>query len=145
MDDASGHFARLRAREMPDDPLPGADPEAMRVILIGRMMAYLLRQRGWLSLHGSGVSIDGRAVLTVRRTARTDTLVLDLLDLRVDSVLVNQRSVKFGRDSATIRVPLPPDMFGLHDGSHREARRDARRSNRNEASWKMSSLPLRWI
>src|SRR5437016_3328445 len=60
-----------------------------------------------LDLPDTGKSIEGRAVLTVRRTARVDTLVLDLLSLRVDSVLVNQRSTRFGRDSATIRIPLP--------------------------------------
>ena len=61
-----------------------------------------------LDLPPYGSVIEGRAVLSVRRTAPTDTLVLDLLALRVDSVLVNGRSVIFGRDSATVRVPLPP-------------------------------------
>ncbi len=60
-----------------------------------------------LDLPQMGNVIEGRTVLTVRRTARTDTLILDLLSLTVDSVLVNQRAVAFGRDSATIRVPLP--------------------------------------
>src|SRR5256886_6407539 len=46
-------------------------------------------------------------VLTVRRTARIDTLVLDLLSLRVDSVLVGERATRFRRDSGTIRIPLP--------------------------------------
>jgi hypothetical protein len=59
----AGTFRITNGSEIVVDPLPGADPEAMRVILIGRMLAYLLRQRGWLSLHGSGVSIDGRGVL----------------------------------------------------------------------------------
>jgi hypothetical protein len=30
---------------------------------MGRMMAYLLRQRGWLPLHASGVELEGQAVL----------------------------------------------------------------------------------
>src|SRR5256886_1929552 len=55
----------------------------------------------------SGTRIEGRAVLTVRRTARTDTLVLDLVSLRVDSVLVDERATRFRRDSGTIRIPLP--------------------------------------
>jgi len=60
-----------------------------------------------LDLPDSGNRIEGRAVLTVRRTARIDTLVLDLLSLRVDSVLVDERVTRFRRDSGTIRIPLP--------------------------------------
>src|SRR5208282_821090 len=44
-------------REITVDPLPDADPAAVRVVLLGRVMAFLLRQRGWLPLHGSGVLI----------------------------------------------------------------------------------------
>jgi aminopeptidase N len=68
-----------------------------------------------IELPSYGSVIDGRAVLAVKRTAPTDTLVLDLLALRVDSVLVNGRAVIFGRDSATVRIPLPPtgDSFAV--------------------------------
>src|SRR5207244_636052 len=58
-------------------------------------------------LPDSEATFEGRAVLTIRRTARVDTLVLDLVALRVDSVLVNGRSTIFGRDQTTIRIPLP--------------------------------------
>jgi len=61
-----------------------------------------------LDLPDSGRTIRGLAVLTVRRTAAVDTLVLDLLHLRVDSVWVGGRPAPFRRDSATLRVPLPP-------------------------------------
>src|SRR5215207_6390388 len=61
-----------------------------------------------LDLPDSGRTIGGLAVLTVRRTAPVDTLVLDLLHLRVDSVWVGGRPAPFRRDSATLRVPLPP-------------------------------------
>ncbi|MBI4502250.1 MAG: M1 family metallopeptidase [Gemmatimonadetes bacterium] len=60
-----------------------------------------------LDLPQTGNAIDARAVLTLRRTAPVDTLRLDLLSLRVDSVLVNQGAVRFVRDSSTVRVPLP--------------------------------------
>jgi hypothetical protein len=59
----AGAFHITNGHEIVIDPLPGADPEAVQVLLIGRMMAYLLRQRGWLSLHASGVLIDGFGVL----------------------------------------------------------------------------------
>ena len=42
---------------------PDVDPELLRVILSGRMMGYLLRQRGWLPLHASAVQMGDYAVL----------------------------------------------------------------------------------
>ena len=66
-----------------------------------------------LDLPDSGRSIKGVAVLTVRRTslngrnADGDTLTLDLVGLRVDSVTVDGRPVAFARTPETIGVPLP--------------------------------------
>ena len=60
-----------------------------------------------LDLPERGTAITGRAVLTVRRTASVDTLRLDLLGMRVDSVLVNGSAVRFRRDSARVHIPLP--------------------------------------
>lgn len=44
------------------DPLPGADEPYMKAVLTGELMAALLRQRGYLVLHGSCVGRDGEAV-----------------------------------------------------------------------------------
>lgn len=53
------------------------------------------------------VSVTSTAV--VARTARTDTLVLDLAGtMRVNEVRVNGAIVIARRDSAAVRVPLPP-------------------------------------
>ena len=60
-----------------------------------------------LDLPERGDAIAGRAVVTARRTAAVDTLRLDLLGMRVDSVLVNGGAVRFRRDSARLHVPLP--------------------------------------
>jgi len=59
-----------------------------------------------LDLPERGAVIEGRAVLAVRRTARVDTLVLDLVSLRVDSVLVDGRAAPFARTDSVIRVPI---------------------------------------
>lgn len=61
-----------------------------------------------LDLPDSGRRIQGRVTLAVRRTARVDTLRLDLVGLGVDSVLVGGAPVRFARDSLSIGVPLPP-------------------------------------
>lgn len=58
-----GSFHIKLGREIIVDPKPGADADLLRVLLMGRMMAFLLRQRGWLSLHASGIAIGGEAVL----------------------------------------------------------------------------------
>jgi len=59
----AGRFRVRGGREIVVDPLPDTSPEALRVVLLGRMMAFLLRQRGWLPLHASIVEMDRKAVL----------------------------------------------------------------------------------
>ena len=59
-----------------------------------------------IDLPERGSMIDGRAVLAVRRTARVDTLVLDLVGLRVDSVLIDDRAARFTRTDSILRVPI---------------------------------------
>jgi len=59
----AGAFHIRGGREIIIDPLPDVAPGALNVILLGRMMAFLLRQRGWLPLHASVVVINGQAIL----------------------------------------------------------------------------------
>jgi hypothetical protein len=59
----AGAFLIRQGREIILDPLPGVDADLLRVLLVGRMMAFLLRQRGFLPLHASGVALDGRVAL----------------------------------------------------------------------------------
>ena len=59
-----------------------------------------------LDLPDRGASIEGRAVLTVRRWSPVDTAVLDLVALRVDSVLVDEKPVAFSRTDSLVRVPV---------------------------------------
>ena len=64
----TGTYQIKDGREILVDPIPNADPTAIRLLLLGRMMAYLLRQRGWLPLHAGSVAINGRAVLLLGRS-----------------------------------------------------------------------------
>ena len=59
-----------------------------------------------LELPDRGAVINGRAVLSIRRWLPVDTLLLDLVGLRVDSVLVNDRPVAFARTDSLIKVPI---------------------------------------
>jgi aminopeptidase N len=60
-----------------------------------------------IDLPDTGATIHANATLTVTKPGRADALVLDLLDLTVNSVTVDGRSVKFVRGPGTIEIPLP--------------------------------------
>jgi hypothetical protein len=54
---------RIRAgREIVVEPSPRADERLLRLFVLGPALAAILRQRGRLVLHASGVAIDGGAV-----------------------------------------------------------------------------------
>jgi aminopeptidase N len=59
-----------------------------------------------IDLPDTGATIRANALLSVTRTGKSDTLVLDLLDLVVDRVSVDGRAVRFTRLPATIAIPL---------------------------------------
>ena len=65
-----------------------------------------------IELPDTGATIKGDATLTVKRTARTDTLVLDLRKLRVQRVTLDNRARTFVRNDSTIRIPLPAGDTG---------------------------------
>jgi aminopeptidase N len=60
----------------------------------------------------SGATIHADATLTVERTAARDTLVLDLLDLRVVRVAVNGRGAAFRQTPEAVVVVLPNARVG---------------------------------
>lgn len=55
-----------------------------------------------------GKAIEGRATISLRRTTRVDTLLLDLVAMKVDSVLVNGAATRFSQADSTLRLTLPP-------------------------------------
>ncbi len=46
-------------------PEPGADPRAIRAVLLGPIVTFVLHRRGWPTLHASGVLVDGQVVAFV--------------------------------------------------------------------------------
>jgi hypothetical protein len=60
-----GWFLVRGGHEIVIQPCPNADMGQVKDVLLGRAMACLLRQLGWLTLHASGVLIDEMAVLFV--------------------------------------------------------------------------------
>jgi len=73
-----------------------------------------------LELPEKGNVIHGLAILTVRRTAPVDTLVLDLVQLAVDSVRLDGKPVGFSRTPNELHVALggASDSFRVAVGYH---------------------------
>ena len=60
-----------------------------------------------IELPDTGSVIRGNALITMTRTARADTLTLDLLDLDVSAVTVDGRAARFTRTADGIDIALP--------------------------------------
>jgi hypothetical protein len=88
----TGRFHIRGGREIVVDPLPGADAGVLTTLLLGRMMAYLLRQRGYLPLHASGVEIAGRGVLFLGETGAGKSTAAAALHTRGHRVLADDVS-----------------------------------------------------
>lgn len=61
----AGAFLVRDGREIIIDSIPGADPAAIRLYLLGPALALLLHQRKYLVLHASAVRMNGGAVAFV--------------------------------------------------------------------------------
>jgi hypothetical protein len=61
----AGVFRIRRGCEILVTPAPGADLSLVRLYLVGKVMATLLYQRGFLVLHASAVEVRGHAVVFV--------------------------------------------------------------------------------
>ena len=68
-----------------------------------------------LELPDTGSSIRGTATIRVQRTAPSDSLVLDLLDLSVSRALVNGKSARFWSVNGGVAVALPKGSAGQFD------------------------------
>ena len=58
---AGGAFRVRGGNEIVIDPMPGADPRALRLAIVGPLLGVILAQRGRFVLHASSVVIDGAA------------------------------------------------------------------------------------
>jgi hypothetical protein len=58
-----GAFRITGGKQILVDETASLAPECLRLLLLGVVMAQLLQQRGWLTLHSSGVEVAGNAVL----------------------------------------------------------------------------------
>lgn len=77
-----GRFLVREGREILIQPAPGVDEATVRLPLLGSVLATLLRQRGYLVLHGSAVVVgDGAAVFLANKGCGKSTLAATMYRL----------------------------------------------------------------
>jgi hypothetical protein len=91
-----GRFRITGGTEIMADLLPGVDTGILRTMLAGPLMAYLLRQRGYLPLHASAVAIDGQGVLFLGESGAGKSTTAAAFSVRGHDVLAD--------DLAAVRV-----------------------------------------
>lgn len=110
-------------------PLPGADPEKVRVYLLGTCLGALLLTRGLLPLHGSAVVIGGKAYAFVGDSgAGKSTLAAALVGMGHRLVSDDVVAVAASEDGPPVVLPAYPqqklwreslDGLGIQDASYR--------------------------
>lgn len=117
INDLAGTFLIKQGREIVVDPVPGADPALLQVLLAGRMMAFLLRQRGWLPLHASGVLLGGKAVLFLGASGAGKSTVAAAFHARGHQVITDDVGpVRMAEGGECVLRPAGP-VLRLRDDS----------------------------
>jgi hypothetical protein len=91
-----GRFRITSGTEIMVDLLPGVDAGVLRTMLEGPLMAYLLRQRGYLPLHASAVAIAGQGVLFLGESGAGKSTTAAAFSVRGHDVLAD--------DLAAVRI-----------------------------------------
>lgn len=148
--DVARYEARA-GREIVIDPVPDADPDAVRLFLLGTMMGAVMMQRDHLVLHGNAFRVgDACAVVVGRSGAGKSTLAAELarrgLDVLSDDVvpvtadglaLTGYPRIKLW-DDALERLGVPTDGLARIHTSHEKFQFPLERSS-------SEPVPLRWI
>jgi len=105
----------LRYRSAVVGLLLAASPGAAQQIRPYRPAFDALDYALTIELPDSGASIRGTATIHVQRTAPSDSLVLDLLDLSVSRAAVNGKTARFWPVNGGVAVALPKGNAGQFD------------------------------
>jgi hypothetical protein len=105
-----GGFHIMCGREIVVDLLPQADMGIVRTMLTGRIMGYLLRQRGYLALHASAIGINGTGVLFIGESGSGKSTTAAAFHSRGHCVLADDVSAVRNAQSG---IELEPAWPGL--------------------------------
>jgi hypothetical protein len=112
----AGAFHIRNGNEIVVDPLPGVNIEVVEVLLLGRIMAYLLRQRGWLPLHASGVIVNGRGALFLGASGSGKSTVAAAFHASGHQVITDDVAAVRASPERCIALPGRPRLR-LHENS----------------------------
>ena len=103
-----GAFHIRNGREIIADLLPHADAGAVRTLLAGRLMGYLLRQRGYLALHASAIALNGRAALFLGESGAGKSTMAAAFHARGCQVLADDvAAVRFANGGVELQPAWP--------------------------------------
>ncbi|RNL63229.1 hypothetical protein EFK50_16175 [Nocardioides marmoriginsengisoli] len=146
-----GRYEARAGREVVIDPVPGADPKAIRLFLLGSVMGAVMMQRDHLVLHGNAVRIgDACAVVVGHSGAGKSTLAAEFdrrgYDVLSDDVvpvdadgnaLPGYPRIKLW-DDALERLGVGTDGLERINDDHEKFQLPLRRAE-------LAPLPVRWI
>lgn len=146
-----GRYETRDGREVVIDALPGADPRAVRLFLLGTVMGAVMMQRDHLVLHGNAVRIgDACAVVVGHSGAGKSTLAAEFdrrgYDVLSDDVVPVDNTGRavpgYPRiklwDDALARLGVATDGLERINDDHEKFQLPLRRGD-------LAPLPLRWI
>src|SRR5260370_13570117 len=103
-----GGFLVRAGREVVVDPDPGADGWALRLFLVGPVLAVLLRERGYLVLHGSAVERSGLTIAFLGPAGWGKSTLAAALSSRRGRLVPARRPARPRRRARPPRPPRPP-------------------------------------
>lgn len=149
-------FACKNGNRIQASPEPGADPDQLRLYLLGTCMGAILLQRRILPLHGSAIAIDGRAYAIVGHSGHGKSTLASAL-LQQGYRLLTDDVIPVSRDaSGTFQVtPAYPqqklwqeslDVFGMSTSEYRPLfERETKFAVPVTSSFVQDTLPLAGI
>jgi hypothetical protein len=105
-----GSFLVRGGNEIVVDPSPGLDERVLRLLLIGPVMAVLLRQRGHLVLHASAVAVAGAAILFLGSSGRGKSTTAAALRARGHRLVTDDVAVLRVEESPPLVYPSFPHL-----------------------------------
>ena len=142
-------FEVAQGTEIRADPVPGIDPESVRLFLLGSAFGALLFQRGHLVLHGNAIEVDGRCMVCAGASgAGKSTLAAAFARRRYPVVPVDARGaalpglprIKLWQDAA--------EWLGIETAGVRRIRPEMAKFNMPLAADGKAApapVPIRWI
>ncbi|HEV8722568.1 MAG TPA: serine kinase [Candidatus Binatia bacterium] len=150
-----GRFLARGGQEVTVDALPGTDERALRLCLLGPVLALILHQRRQLILHASAVSVGGKAVVFLGGQGWGKSTIAAALHLRGHEMLADDVTTihmdsacpmvlpafpqfKLWPDSVRALGKMPDCLPLLHSAINK-------RAYRIRWGFAQNSLPLKYI